>query len=204
MHCLHRVTLTHPLHTQTPVANLQPVATVAAVGAEGAALDMVHSSGDATEASTASVDSDVASDSATGALVGIGGAGAGAGAGAAVGSDAHTAGVLNDSESMPLVVSLLQRGDIVKVLPGAAIPSDGVVVAGSTSVNESMVTGEARPVTKGVGSAVIGGTVNNWGAISVSIQRVPQEGTLSQICRLVEQAQTSKAPAQLVADKVRQ
>jgi len=99
-------------------------------------------------------------------------------------------------------VDLIQKGDILKVYPGAKIPSDGVVVFGSSSVNESMITGESLPVTKEVGDQVIGATINNQGVLHVKIERVGSETTLSQIIKLVEDSQGSKAPIQGLADRI--
>ena len=99
-------------------------------------------------------------------------------------------------------VDLIQKGDIFKVYPGAKIPSDGVVVFGSSSVNESMITGESLPVTKVIGDQVIGATINNQGVLHVKIERVGSETTLSQIIKLVEDSQGSKAPIQGLADRI--
>lgn len=97
---------------------------------------------------------------------------------------------------------LIQRGDIVKVVPGEKIVADGIVIRGSSSVDESMVTGEALPITKVPGSAVIGGTVNSLGSFDFEVTRAGKETSLSQIVRLVSDAQTSKAPIQAYADRV--
>ncbi|KAE7995903.1 hypothetical protein FH972_000665 [Carpinus fangiana] len=97
---------------------------------------------------------------------------------------------------------LIQPGDILKVLPGAKLPADGVVVWGSSYVNESMVTGESVPVSKEVNSSVIGGTINLHGALHVQATKVGGDAVLSQIISLVETAQMSKAPIQKFADFV--
>ncbi|GLT75702.1 hypothetical protein SLA2020_474040 [Shorea laevis] len=97
---------------------------------------------------------------------------------------------------------LIQPGDILKVLPGAKLPADGVVVWGSSYVNESMVTGESVPVSKEENSAVIGGTINLHGALHVQATKVGGDAVLSQIISLVETAQMSKAPIQKFADYV--
>lgn len=97
---------------------------------------------------------------------------------------------------------LLQRDDIVQVLPGTRIPTDGVVVFGSSSVDEAMLTGEARPVTKSIGDIVYGSTVNQRGMVHIRVTRVPGENALSGIMQLVRQAQNSTPPIQRLADAV--
>ncbi|KAG0263651.1 hypothetical protein DFQ27_001662, partial [Actinomortierella ambigua] len=97
---------------------------------------------------------------------------------------------------------LVQKGDLIKVVPGDKIPTDGVVRFGQSTIDESMVTGEAEPISKIVGSTVIGGTVNGLGTFDMEATKVGSETTLSQIVRLVEDAQTSKAPIQAYADLV--
>ncbi|KAG2684067.1 hypothetical protein I3843_10G060600 [Carya illinoinensis] len=97
---------------------------------------------------------------------------------------------------------LIQPGDTLKVLPGAKVPADGVVVWGSSYVNESMVTGESIPVLKEANSLVIGGTINLHGALNIQATKVGGDAVLSQIISLVETAQMSKAPIQKFADFV--
>ena len=105
------------------------------------------------------------------------------------------------TRSVPL--SLVVPGDLVKVYPGAAIPCDGVVEAGLSEVNESMVSGESLPVLKAVGDEVTGATVNSvTGVLLVRVSRVGSNSVLSQIVDLVEQAQMQKAPLQEVADTI--
>lgn len=97
---------------------------------------------------------------------------------------------------------LVQRGDILKVMPGAKIPADGVCTFGQSHVNESMITGEANEVPKNVGDAVIGGTINSNGVIHIRATRVGRDTALAQIVNLVETAQMSKAPIQKYADYI--
>ena len=96
----------------------------------------------------------------------------------------------------------LKVGDLVLVKPGERVPMDGVVTAGESSVNEAMLTGESMPVEKNVGSEVIGGSVNQNGALTVQVSRTGEDTTLSRIIRFVEDAQGKKAPIARVADKV--
>ncbi|KAF9406114.1 hypothetical protein BGZ94_003240 [Podila epigama] len=111
-----------------------------------------------------------------------------------------TTGAKVSEKSIPS--ELIQKGDIIKIVPGDKIPTDGVVVSGQSTVDESMVTGEAEPITKTVGSNVIGGTVNGLGTFDMEAVRVGSETALAQIVQLVEEAQTSKAPIQAYADMI--
>ncbi|KAI3822204.1 hypothetical protein L1987_09790 [Smallanthus sonchifolius] len=97
---------------------------------------------------------------------------------------------------------LIQRNDVIKILPGAKVASDGFVTWGQSHVNESMITGEARPVGKRKGDPVIGGTVNENGVLHIKATRVGSESALSQIVQLVESAQMAKAPVQKLADRI--
>ncbi|XP_021735852.1 probable copper-transporting ATPase HMA5 [Chenopodium quinoa] len=97
---------------------------------------------------------------------------------------------------------LIQKNDVLKVIPGEKIACDGFVVWGQSYVNESMITGESRPVPKRKGDLVIGGTVNQNGALHIKATRVGSESALSQIVRLVESAQMNKAPVQKLADHI--
>eukprot|EP00252_Welwitschia_mirabilis_P024249 TRINITY_DN7129_c0_g1_i2.p1 TRINITY_DN7129_c0_g1~~TRINITY_DN7129_c0_g1_i2.p1 ORF type:complete len:630 (-),score=69.53 TRINITY_DN7129_c0_g1_i2:1124-2872(-) len=97
---------------------------------------------------------------------------------------------------------LIHRNDIIKVVPGKKVALDGTVTWGQSYVDESMLTGEAKPVGKKVGDKVYGGTINQIGCLHVKVTHVGQETALSQIVRLVEDAQMSKAPVQILADTI--
>ncbi len=100
-----------------------------------------------------------------------------------------------------VLVAELREGDRVLVRPGAAIPADGVVREGAGDVNESMITGESRPVRKTVDSKVIAGTVNGAGALRIEVTGTAEKTALAGIMRLVAQAQTSRSRAQALADR---
>ena len=104
-------------------------------------------------------------------------------------------------EVVSVPISELREGDWVLARPGASIPADGVVLEGQGSVNESMVTGESRPVTKAPGDRVIAGTVNETGALRVRVTGTGERTALAGIMRLVAQAQSSKSRAQALADR---
>ena len=114
----------------------------------------------------------------------------------------RTATLLRNGEEVEIAVDNLVVHDMLVVRPGERLPVDGVVMEGRSSVDESMLTGESLPVTKNPGDEVIGATINKQGRLVVEARRVGSETTLSQIIRLVEQAQGSKAPIQRVADQV--
>lgn len=99
-------------------------------------------------------------------------------------------------------VRLLQHGDTFKVLPDCKVPTDGTVLSGSSEVDESMLTGESRPVEKATGSPVTAGTINGSGALVVRLNRLPGENTIDTIAAMVDQAKLSKPKLQALADKV--
>ncbi|KAK6496742.1 hypothetical protein TWF481_001730 [Arthrobotrys musiformis] len=105
-------------------------------------------------------------------------------------------------EERKVPTELLQVGDIVILRPGDKIPADGVVTYGESFVDESMVTGEAMPIQKSPGSHLVGGTVNGTGRLDFRVTRAGRDTQLSQIVKLVQEAQTSRAPIQRMADVV--
>jgi Cu+-exporting ATPase len=115
---------------------------------------------------------------------------------------AKTARVERDGQEIEIAVEQVRVGDIVSVRPGEKISVDGVIVAGSSSVDESMITGESLPVEKTLGDSVIGATINKMGAFKFEARKVGKETALAQIIRLVEDAQGSKAPIQRLADQI--
>ena len=119
-----------------------------------------------------------------------------------VGLQAKLAHVQRDGRMVDIPISDVVLGDLVEVRPGERVPVDGEVSEGRSFVDESMITGEPIPVEKTVGSAVVGGTVNQQGALTLRATAVGAQTMLAQIIRLVEQAQGSKLPIQAVVDKV--
>lgn len=108
---------------------------------------------------------------------------------------------LVEGKTVEVMTSELIKGDKVLVRPGEKIPVDGEVIEGESSVNEAMITGESKPAFKKVGDEVVGGTVNNDGALTIEITKVGAESALSQIMNLIKQAQTTKPSVQRLADK---
>ncbi|WP_040677873.1 heavy metal translocating P-type ATPase [Nitratireductor pacificus] len=119
-----------------------------------------------------------------------------------VGLQAKTARVRRDGGTIDLPIGSVASGDVVEVRPGERIPVDGEVIEGDSYVDESMITGEPIPVSKSPGSPVVGGTVNQKGAFAIRATAVGGDTVLSQIIRMVEEAQGSKLPIQALVDKV--
>ena len=119
-----------------------------------------------------------------------------------IGLQAKTALVERSGKEVTIPVEEVKRGDLVIVKPGEKLPVDGTIMAGSSSIDESMVTGEAIPVDKKAGDKVIGGTINRQGTFTFTASNVGPESVLARIIRMVEEAQGSKAPIQHIADKV--
>ena len=110
--------------------------------------------------------------------------------------------VLREGREQDVPLEQVVRGDRLRVRPGEKIPVDGAVLEGTSGVDESMITGESIPVSKGPGSHVIGATVNGTGSLVIRAERVGSETLLAQIVRMVSQAQRSRAPIQRLADRV--
>ena len=119
-----------------------------------------------------------------------------------MGLQAKTARVLRNGQTHDIPIDQVLHDDIILVRPGEKIPVDGIIVKGSSAVDESMITGESLPIEKQVNDTVVGGTMNKVGSFEFKATRVGSETTLSQIIRLVEEAQGSKAPIQDFADKI--
>jgi len=99
-------------------------------------------------------------------------------------------------------VDAIQRGDLLRVRPGEKVPIDGMIVEGQSNIDESMITGEPMPVTKGAGDKVVGATVNQTGSFLMRAERIGSETLLAQIVQMVAEAQRSRAPIQKLADTV--
>ncbi len=110
--------------------------------------------------------------------------------------------VVKDGKETDLAIEQVQVGDVVVVKPGEKIPIDGTVIAGYSSVDEKLLTGESIPVEKTVRSEVIGATINKTGLLTIKATKVSSETALSQIVHLVEEAQASSAPVQKFADRI--
>ena len=119
-----------------------------------------------------------------------------------LGLKAESAHVLREGAVVEIPLDEVLVGDIVLVKPGEKVPVDGQVVEGSSFVDESMLTGEPSPVTKGIGANVVGGTINTTGSFSFRVAKTGADTALAQIIHMVEEAQGAKLPIQALADKV--
>ncbi len=114
-------------------------------------------------------------------------------------SEAHM--VMRDGTTTDVPLDQLSSGDKVLVKPGEKVPADGVVVGGETSINEAMLTGESKPVSKKIGDKAIGGSINGEGAVTVEIEKTGRDSFLSQVILLVKEAQESKSKTQDLANR---
>ena len=119
-----------------------------------------------------------------------------------MGLQAKTALVQRNGKEIDVPIEMVVPGDTVVVRPGEKIPVDGTIIKGYSSVDESMITGESIPVEKNVSDSVVGGTINSYGSFTFTAEAVGKDTVLSQIIKIVEDAQGSKAPIQQMADKV--
>lgn len=119
-----------------------------------------------------------------------------------MGLQARTARLIRNGQEVDVPIEDVQMGDVVLVRPGEKIPVDGDIVEGTSTVDESMVTGESVPAKKQLGDEVIGATINKTGSFKFQATRVGKDTVLAQIVKLVQQAQGSKAPIQRLADRV--
>ena len=119
-----------------------------------------------------------------------------------LGLQAKTARVMRDGKEMDLPIEEVLVGDVIQVRPGEKVPVDGVIVEGSSAVDESMLTGESMPASKKMGDEVIGATINKTGAFKFRTTKVGKDTALAQIVKMVQDAQNSKAPIARLADTV--
>jgi len=119
-----------------------------------------------------------------------------------IGLQPKTARVIKNGVEKDIPIEEVQIGDVIVVRPGEKIPVDGVIIEGNSSIDESMITGESIPVDKSVGDEVIGATINKFGSFKFKATKVGKDTVLSQIVKMVEDAQSSKAPVQRLADKI--
>lgn len=108
--------------------------------------------------------------------------------------------ILGDREEM-IAADKIKQGDILRVLPGEAVPVDGVIISGETSVDQSVMTGESLPVDKNTGDEVFCGTLNRFGAIDMKATKVGEDSSLQKLIRMVQEAENKQAPMQRIADK---
>lgn len=109
--------------------------------------------------------------------------------------------VIRDGKELSIPVEQIQKGDILRVLPGETIPVDGTITHGETSIDQSVMTGESLPVDKTVGDAVFSGTINRYGSIDFEATKVGEDSSLQRLIRMVEDADKNQAPTQRIADK---
>ncbi len=119
-----------------------------------------------------------------------------------IGLQPKTAKILRNGKEVEISISEVQIGDLIIVRPGERIPVDGKITEGDSEIDESMITGESMPVHKKINSLVIGSTINKFGAFTFQATKIGKDTVLSQIIKMVEEAQGSKAPIQRLADLV--
>jgi len=112
-----------------------------------------------------------------------------------------TANVQRDGGFIEVLTSEVGVGDVLLIRPGEKVPIDGVIIEGGSALDESMITGESRPVSKEVGDEAIGGTINGMGSLKIRVEKTGEETALAQIIQLVREVQESKPPTQKLADR---
>src|SRR5436190_4802848 len=121
---------------------------------------------------------------------------------ALLGLAAKTAHRVRNGQEEEIPVDAIQKGDLLRVRPGEKVPVDGVIVEGQSNIDESMITGEPMPLSKGAGDKVVGGTLNQTGSFSMRAEKIGSETLLAQIVQMVADAQRTRAPIQKLADIV--
>jgi Cu+-exporting ATPase len=119
-----------------------------------------------------------------------------------MGLQAKTARVIRDGQETGIPIAEVKVGDVIVVRPGEKVPVDGKIIAGNSSLDESMLTGESLPVEKNAGDLVVGATINKYGTFKFEATKVGKDTVLAQIIKMVEEAQGTKAPIQKIADQV--
>ena len=112
-----------------------------------------------------------------------------------------TGRVIRDGEETVVPVSEIKKGDVLRILPGETVPADGLIIAGETSVDQSVMTGESLPVDKTVGDTVFSGTISRFGSVDIEASKVGEDSSLQKLIRLVEEAEKNQAPTQRIADR---
>lgn len=109
--------------------------------------------------------------------------------------------VISGTQEHMVAAEEIRKGDVVRILPGEAIPADGVIISGSTSIDQSVITGESLPVDKTVGDDVFCATINRFGSIDIEVSSVFEDSSMQRLIRTMREAESKKAPIQRVADK---
>ena len=109
--------------------------------------------------------------------------------------------IIRDGKEELIDAGKIEKGDVVRILPGETIPVDGVVISGETSIDQAVITGESLPVDKSVGDSVFCGTINRFGAVDITATNVGEESSIKKLIRMVEEAEKKQAPVQRIADK---
>ena len=109
--------------------------------------------------------------------------------------------IINNGIEEMIPIESIKKDDVLRVLPGEAVPVDGEILSGNTSIDQSIITGESLPIDKTVGDKVFCGTINRFGSIDIKATKVGEDSSLQKLIRLVQEAENNKAPTQLIVDK---